>query len=311
MASVRSNIVTDERARKSFVDGVLALKEERLGPTTADVGIGGPPRLLSTYDLFIIWHHLAMMRMTPPSHGDRNAAHSGPAFLPWHRLMLLLFELQMQRVLGDNTVGLPYWDWAADGDLDPDQQVGAPLWDGTTGIGGSGTPVSDGPFHSGAFRVEIEALSRVQLRVTDRGLRRALGDIGVPLPTPGQVAAALDEDTFDRFPWDRDSLSFRNRLEGWLPQGMHNFIHGWVGGDMNPATSPNDPVFYLNHCNVDRIWEAWMTDRGRTYAPPPSASSELAGHRLDDALYSILTTQPVTPADLLDPTPYYSYDALP
>ena len=27
------------------------------------------------------------------------------------------------------------------------------------------------------------------------------------------------------------------------------------------------PVFYLNHCNVDRIWEAWLVNEGRTYVP--------------------------------------------
>jgi tyrosinase len=311
MASVRSNIVTDERARKSFVDGVLALKQERPGPTTADVGIGGPPRPLSTYDLFIIWHHLAMMRMTPPTQNDRNAAHSGPAFLPWHRLMLLLFELQMQRLLGDDTVGLPYWDWAVDGGLDPDQQPGAPLWDGTTGIGGSGTPVGDGPFRSSEFRVEIESRSQAQLVATDRGLDRALGLGAEQLPTIEHVDAALDETTLDGSPWNSDSAGFRNQLEGWRPYGLHNLVHVWVGGDMLPASSPNDPVFYLNHCNVDRVWEAWMARNGRNYVPPSSESSQLAGHRLDDPLYSILIQQPVTPADVLDPTPFYSYDTLP
>ena len=35
---------------------------------------------------------------------------------------------------------------------------------------------------------------------------------------------------------------------------MHNLVHRWVGGSMGPGTSPNDPVFFLHHCNVDRIW---------------------------------------------------------
>src|SRR5215212_8845828 len=73
------------------------------GPTTSDFGIPGPVQQVSTYDLFTVWHHLAMGRMTPPTQNDRNAAHSGPVFLPWHRLMLLLFELQIQRILNDAT----------------------------------------------------------------------------------------------------------------------------------------------------------------------------------------------------------------
>lgn len=312
MAAVRRNIVTDQGARNAFVQGVLALKNEFLGTTTADIGIAGPARPVSTYDLFTVWHHLAMGRMTPPDQGDRNAAHSGPVFLPWHRLMLLLLELQMQRVLGDNQVGLPYWDWAADGDLPPAQQRTAPLWT-AAGIGGSGNPVADGPFRPSEFRVRIQALSTSQLGAADRGLRRALGADIATLPTTAQVATVLNQTSYDGSPWDRSTTRFRNRLEGWRPSppGMHNRVHVWVGGDMGPATSPNDPVFYLNHCNVDRIWEAWMTRRGRVYAPPASAPAFLAGHRIDDALYSVLVRQTVTPATVLDVSRFYSYDRLP
>ncbi|MGH8653122.1 MAG: tyrosinase family protein [Gammaproteobacteria bacterium] len=73
---------------------------------------------------------------------------------------------------------------------------------------------------------------------------------------------------YDIAPWGVTSGGFRNLLEGWqnnariTPPSLHNRVHVFVGGDMSPSTSPNDPVFYLNHCNVDRIWEAWMQ-------PPP------------------------------------------
>jgi tyrosinase len=313
MAAVRRNVVTDEAARKSFVDGILALKADQLGTTTTDVGIPGPALPLSTYDLFIVWHHLAMARRTPPTQRDRNAAHSGPAFLPWHRLMLMLFELQLQRVLDDDTVGLPYWDWAADGDLPSAQQAQALLWGDTTGIGGSGTPVPGGPFQPGAFRVEIDSDATGRLRATDRGLSRTLGADTDSLPTTDDVTAVLGDDTYDRAEWDRRSLAFRNRVEGWRPNGprLHNRVHFWVGGDMAPATSPNDPVFYLNHCNVDRIWEAWMVRHGRTYAPPATASADLLGHRAGDTLYSVLTTQATTPSDVLDVSTLATYDQLP
>jgi tyrosinase len=98
MAALRRNVLADQAVRDAYVTGVQSLKTEVLGPTTSDFGIPGPVQQVSTYDLFTVWHHLAMGRMTPPTQNDRNAAHSGPVFLPWHRLMLLLFELQIQRV---------------------------------------------------------------------------------------------------------------------------------------------------------------------------------------------------------------------
>src|SRR4051812_931479 len=184
MAVVRRNAVSNPDALAAYAAGVIALKAEFLGTTTADLGIAGPAQKVSTYDLFTAWHHLAMGRLTPPTQGDRNAAHSGPAFLPWHRLMMILLELNLQRVTGDNTFGLPYWNWAADGDLDPATQPRAALWQ-PAAIGGTGDPVADGPFTSDRYRVVIESGAAGQLRQTDRALRRDLGadDDAPGLPT--------------------------------------------------------------------------------------------------------------------------------
>jgi tyrosinase len=49
---------------------------------------------------------------------------------------------------------------------------------------------------------------------------------------------------------------------GWNPYGLHNQVHAWIGRGMGLASSPNDPVFYLHHCNVDRIWFALRGARG-------------------------------------------------
>ena len=308
MAVVRRNVLGPSGDLAKFVAAVLALKEDNIGPTTEDFGLPGPPTPVSTYDLFVIWHHAAMMRMTPPGQLVRNAAHSGPVFLPWHRLMLLLLELHMQRVLDDPDFGLPYWDWSAAGEDET-----SVLWQ-DTGIGGSGDPVPDGPFRAERFRVRIESDAVGRLRTTDRALRRGLGrhPRAPDLPTADEVNATLDQESYDASPWDSTVVSFRNRLEGWVPSiRMHNRVHVWVGGDMGPATSPNDPVFYLNHCNVDRIWESWQVLRGRSYQPLPTDSAELEGHRLTDPMFSILIQQPITPADMLDVSSLYTYDASP
>ena len=318
MAAVRRNILTDETARKSYIQGLMLLKQEHLGPTTADFGIAGPTVEVSTYDLFVAWHHLAMETFTPPTQGDRNAAHRGPVFLPWHRFMLVLLELQLQRVLDDADVGLPYWDWAADGDLSPDDQPGSPLWADDC-MGGQGSPITTGPFalesaDPTTWRVRLAANVQGQLTSTNRGLRRAFGQSVGSLPTRADVAAALELSTYDEEPWTTVSEGFRNTVEGWRPletaPGLHNRVHVWVGGDMLPSSSPNDPVFYLNHCNEDRIWAAWQQRHSdSSYLPGPDAPEALRGHRLDDDMYSLLTS-PISPRQTLDLSDFYTYDTL-
>jgi len=318
MAAVRRNILNNATARQQYIQGVKLLKQEFPGPTTSDFGIAGPARQVSTYDLFVVWHHVAMFTFTPPSQGDRNAAHRGPVFLPWHRFMLILLELNLQRVLNDEDFGLPYWDWAADGERSPDQQVASPVW-GNQCMGGQGNPVVTGPFafnaaDANSWRVRVDADVNGQLRATNRGLRRAFAQSISTLPRKPQVERALNRSTYDLPPWSTDSLGLRNRLEGWRPfntaPGLHNRVHVWVGGDMLPSSSPNDPVFYLNHCNVDRIWAAWSPrSGGSVYAPDQTEPNTLRGHRIDDEMNALLS-DPVTPRQMLDVDDFYTYDTL-
>ena len=109
MAITRHNLLTNHAVRQQYAQGVNLLKHEFTGPTTTSVGIPGPSQPISTYDLFVVWHHTAMSTMTPMTQGDRNAAHRGPIFCPWHRFMLRQLELNLQRVLTDASFGLPYW----------------------------------------------------------------------------------------------------------------------------------------------------------------------------------------------------------
>ena len=67
VAVTRSNVVTNVAARSKYVSGVKLLKAELPGPTTVSLGIPGPSAKVSTYDLFIVWHHVAMNTLTPTS----------------------------------------------------------------------------------------------------------------------------------------------------------------------------------------------------------------------------------------------------
>ena len=43
---------------------------------------------------------------------------------------------------------------------------------------------------------------------------------------------------------------------------LHNAVHIYIGGHMRDVpTASNDPVFFLHHANVDRMFEAWLQMR--------------------------------------------------
>ncbi len=322
MAAVRREITANPTDAQRFVEGVLALKQESSGITTTDLQIGPGPRsarrALSTYDLFVIWHVWAMAQMS--SDGARNAAHMGPVFLPWHRWYLLVLERQMRRVLGlsDDDFAVPYWNWAVDGSAltSAQQRTSAAIW---AIIGGDGAAsdreVLTGPFTiANGFSIAVEQGPGGQLRATERGLRRAFGAALSGLPGTPDVNAALAQDVYDRPNWDSSSLGFRDRVEGWVPSAsapaMHNRVHVWIGGDMAPGSSPNDPVFFLHHAYVDKIWHDWQNTPGHTYLPTGQSTpgDVLYRHRALDPLYSVLTPSQPQVISMENVTTFYSYD---
>ena len=42
-------------------------------------------------------------------------------------------------------------------------------------------------------------------------------------------------------------------------EGIHNGVHVWVGGTMSwIATAPTDPIFWMHHAQIDRLWSVWQ-----------------------------------------------------
>ncbi len=198
-------------------------------------------------------------------------AHRQSAFLPWHRQFILNLESELRAV--DASLTLPYWDWSND----PGRIAGAPSWNATMValMGGNGTgannAVTTGPF---ASWVAVDAAGND----TALPLQRSFGTASwaTRLPTAAEVATALTVTPYDESPWNDASTTngFRNELEGWRGTNhLHNVVHGWVGGSMLPGTSPNDPVFFLHHCFIDKIWAEWQAAHpGLTYLPATAQS---------------------------------------
>jgi len=52
-----------------------------------------------------------------------------------------------------------------------------------------------------------------------------------------------------------------NFVDFWTGlEGIHNGVHVWVGGSMGSIpTAPADPIFWMHHANIDRLWWQWQT----------------------------------------------------
>jgi hypothetical protein len=261
----------DPPLKQQFVNAVLDLKAN------------------GKYDQYVQWH-----KDTIDDKTGRNDAHKGPAFFAWHRVFLLEFEKDLQRISGDPNLGLPYWDWRIDNS--PTSSIWANNFMGGNGKASDNWAVTDGPFRRGQWELHVrDSVDEPTY------LRRQFGSDpdANSLPTGQDVQAALDATPFDVAPWNENSASgFRNMAEGYIPPQynpqtyipkMHNRVHAWVGGSMIPMTSPNDPVLFLHHCFMDKLWSDWQVlelQRGgpidhSLYLPPHGARP---GHNLDDKM---------------------------
>ncbi|KAG2022589.1 tyrosinase central domain-containing protein [Coprinopsis cinerea AmutBmut pab1-1] len=197
--------------------------------------------------------------------------HGVGQFLPWHRHFGFLYEKALREECGYRGP-FPYWDWTRD-TADPDKHISeSPLFDPVLGFGGNGVPgtytpptendgaripisppaftgcVQTGPFAGIVFHVGPN------VRFSDHCLTRNFAEEGRREHlTPESIANISSQTTYDDF-WN--SLDGRPAKPYWR---LHDAGHAMIGGDMsNFYSSPNDPIFYLHHAGLDRLWWKWQ-----------------------------------------------------
>lgn len=167
--------------------------------------------------------------------------HGSPGFLTWHRAELLAFE---EALLCRTDLGLPYWNWSSG----PSTGVPAPCREATYVNRDGDTvpnPLYAGPRPGGGFTSRAADIDT-----------RTFGDLAT------SAQSAMSATTF---------ASFSNALNG-----THGGVHVRVGGDMvSVPTAGFDPIFYLHHANVDRLWARWTADHPTATMPATEASFEL------------------------------------
>lgn len=236
-------------AKASFVKAVLALKN--------DVDSALHPGKQKRYDDFVEVHKNAMLMQGPTM--IMPMPHRGPLFFPWHRVLLLEFEKDLQKI--DSNAVIPYWDWDLTGKSNPF----TPDF-----LGGDGDSVQNQRVVDGAFAY---ANGQFPIRVWDSnaspgdaGLVRQFGDgNNAFLPKAPAVKSALGS-----APYTGGTGSWERVCEG----SLHNPVHNWVGGNMALMTSPNDPVFFLHHAYIDYLWEQWKAQHPTSDPYQPVSGSK-------------------------------------
>ncbi len=286
--------------RDKFLAAVMALKNTIANP-------GDPPaKQISIYDQFVAIH-LGAINITFGSTTGLNMGHQDSAFCPWHRYYLLLFEKALQAV--DPSVTLPYWDWTdhfgTQNVLFQDNFMG-PNGTGSLhgfgersvksgyfafnkpGSGGNPTPLPPWwPAGLAGWRVR-PSLAQGHVDPADpatgKTLQRNFSSFSnLANLSDIQTCLAIGPSGGNAYEGASIATSFRRNLEA--ASKTHNFHHGWVGGNMgDPNSSPNDLIFFMHHCNIDRLWAMWQIDQhqGPAYYP---ASGRPQGHNLNDPMW--------------------------
>ncbi|WP_213949822.1 tyrosinase family protein [Luteibacter sp. dw_328] len=157
------------------------------------------------------------------------------------RQFLMRFERELQRI--DPSVSLPYWNFPLDSQAPERSLVFSPDLMGGNGQG-SHSEVVDGSFAHWTLGYP-GLLDLVPLR---HFLRRAFndGDRIAPWTSPEEVAAVLQQSQ------TIDSLT-AGLMDSVVPR-----VFAGVGGDISTGLSPNDPLFWLVACCIDKLFGDWL-----------------------------------------------------
>lgn len=151
--------------------------------------------------------------------------HGAPGFLTWHRAYMLAFEKALQ--CANAKVVLPFWDWSSGPSTGVPAACSQPTY-----VNRAGDTV-DNPLYSG------------------------------PLPGGGQTSRRPDINTtsFDDLATSAQTVLTSASFAGFQNaiNSPHGGVHVRVGGNMaSVAYAGYDPLFYLHHCNIDRLWAQWQ-----------------------------------------------------
>ncbi|KXH55860.1 hypothetical protein CSAL01_08222 [Colletotrichum salicis] len=166
------------------------------------------------------------------------------AFFPWHRWYMTVQEKLLRDDCG-YTRPMPYWDEQAEQAVLPLENASILNASATAGFGSTSLDangcVVDGPYTNVRLTLDTE-LNRVDPVCLGRDFKQKEYD---------QVAQKITDACM--------ALEDYVNLNNCLGASTHTGGHYAIGGTMDePSLSPGDPLFFLHHTNLDRLWWQWQ-----------------------------------------------------
>jgi tyrosinase len=232
-----------------YARGVKAMKAKALADPTSwrfYAGIHG-----YNADAWKAWGYLKSTEHQPTAADKkrywRQCQHGSWYFLPWHRGYLLAFEKNVRTEIvalhGPKTWALPYWNYFKPGQSKLPPAFASPDWPDGTGDNPLYVTQRDGPNDDGNVFVPVNAVNLNALNDPDF--------TGVP-SGGGPGFGGVDT-----------GFAHRGKTHGGIETQPHDMVHGLVGGQnpgglmSYPDTAGLDPIFWLHHANIDRLWDVW------------------------------------------------------
>lgn len=178
-------------------------------------------------------------------------------FLPWHRLYLLNLERDLQEI--DSSVSLHYWRWDFPAPNLFSENFAGKITITKTGTGAVPIFSLSNPWRNWKPPGSAQLFrSAFNWDLTRNGGWDVLIDRNAPEAYAINMGKGIYLDLF----WDQ------NRIRGSRPGYIFSAPHG--GGHMSfrgqisdIPTAPQDPVFFMLHSNVDRLWALWQNNWDR------------------------------------------------
>ena len=233
---IRRNIASVDAAERTLLrDALVELNHRLFSGSKSDAVPGG------------VSHWFKMDEIHQATH-----VHHGPEFVPWHRELVNYMESELRSI--NSLLSMHYWDWTQD-PRDPFGDGSVNLF--TSAFMGNATGDVGDPWLSAGFYNPITADHR--------------DATGNPADPPNSITRncvgnkhPLSVDTGIVNAADFPSM----RL---LMESAHDTAHGFIGGTLNfPHISFRDPIVFLLHSNVDRLYAKWQTQAGHPQRVDPA-----------------------------------------